>query len=54
MIKHLELKLNPLRRVHVDSKTLSGVTKITSKPSANASGLLLHFSSTLEGFGIST
>jgi hypothetical protein len=41
----LELKLNPRRR---DTKTLSGVAKITSKLKA------LHFSSTLESYGIST
>jgi hypothetical protein len=46
MIKHnfllcsiLELKLNPRCRIYVEiPKTLSGVAKITSKPSANASG----------------
>jgi hypothetical protein len=66
MIKHnfllwgiIELKLNSRLQVCWDTKTLSGVIKITSKPLANASGGGGEFdhklkSSTLEGFGIST
>jgi hypothetical protein len=45
MIKHsfllcgiLEFKLNPRRLVYVEIPKPSGVTKIMSKPSANASG----------------